>query len=113
MGKVYRWIKVAESVNELAFGSANLTELTAGDQRICIGNIMRSCWPLRPDAPHAGGVLAEGFIDALGNVVCPLHRYRFCLKNGRNISGEGHHLKHWPVEVKKEGVFIGLEGNGF
>ena len=27
--------------------------------------------------PHASGIMADGFIDAAGMVVCPLHRYRF------------------------------------
>lgn len=113
MSKGYRWVKVAESVNGLAFGIANLTEIAAGDKRICIGKYNGELFAFAAKCPHAGGVLAEGFIDALGNVVCPLHRYRFCMKNGRNISGEGYYLKHWPVEIREEGVFIGLEGKSF
>lgn len=61
--------------------------------------------------PHAGGHLQEGFLDAMGNIVCPLHRYKFSLKNGRNISGEGYHLKTYPVEIRAEGIFIGFERN--
>ncbi len=59
--------------------------------------------------PHAGGILADGYIDALGNVVCPLHRYKYNMENGRNVSGEGYYLKHWPVELREEGVFVGME----
>ena len=56
--------------------------------------------------------MAEGYIDALGNVVCPLHRYKYDMKNGRNVSGEGYFLAHWPVELREEGVFVAMEEKG-
>ena len=62
--------------------------------------------------PHAGGTMAEGCLDALGNAVCPLHRYKFSLKNGRNVSGEGYYLKIYAVECRPDGVFIGFEEKG-
>jgi 3-phenylpropionate/trans-cinnamate dioxygenase ferredoxin subunit len=31
------------------------------------------------------------------------------MKNGRNVSGEGYYMKHWPVDVREDGVFIGFE----
>jgi len=33
------------------------------------------------------------------------------MKNGRNVSGEGYYLKHWPVEVREDGIYVGLEAN--
>jgi 3-phenylpropionate/trans-cinnamate dioxygenase ferredoxin subunit len=58
--------------------------------------------------PHAGGVMAEGFIDSLGNAVCPLHRYKFSLKTGRNSTGEDY-LKTYQTEINENGVFIIFE----
>jgi len=57
-------------------------------------------------------MMAYGYIDALGNIVCPLHRYKYSLQNGRNVSGEGYFLKHWPIELNEDGVYIGLEDGG-
>ena len=34
------------------------------------------------------------------------------MENGRNVSGEGYYLKHWPVEIKEGGVFVGVEESG-
>ena len=62
--------------------------------------------------PHAGGTMSNGYIDALGNIVCPLHRYKFSLENGRNISGEGYFLKTYPIEQRDDGIFIGMEDSG-
>lgn len=58
--------------------------------------------------PHAGANLCEGWIDAQGRVVCPLHKYRFDPDNGRNTSGEGYKLKTYPVEIKNGEIHIGL-----
>ena len=54
-------------------------------------------------------MLADGYIDGPGNIVCPVHGYRYELKNGRNSSGEGYYLKNWPVEIRKDGVYLGME----
>ena len=34
------------------------------------------------------------------------------MQNGRNVSGEGYYLKHWPVEQREDGVFAGFEEEG-
>jgi 3-phenylpropionate/trans-cinnamate dioxygenase ferredoxin subunit len=33
------------------------------------------------------------------------------MKNGRNVTGEGYFLKNWPVEIRDDGVYVGLEKN--
>jgi len=32
--------------------------------------------------------------------------------HGRNVSGEGYYLKHWPVQIKEDGIFVGVEETG-
>lgn len=105
----YNWVKIAEHVNEISFGDNQLAVSEARGKKICIGKHADSYFAFAYKCPHAGGFLAEGYIDPLGNIVCPLHRYKFSMKNGRNISGEGYYLKTWPVEIREEGVFVGME----
>jgi 3-phenylpropionate/trans-cinnamate dioxygenase ferredoxin subunit len=62
--------------------------------------------------PHASGRFVDGWCDPLGNVVCPLHRYKFNMTNGRNTSGEGYHLKTYPVEQRPDGLYVGMEEGG-
>ena len=109
----HRWVKVAEGVQEIAFGENGLVETAADDKRICLAKHQGELFAVAAKCPHASGIMANGFIDAMGNVVCPLHRYRFSLKNGRNVSGEGYQLKHWPVEVRTDGVYVGFEVKSF
>ena len=102
------WVKIASSPAEISFGDNNLAEVYAGEKRLCMGRWKGDLFAFAPLCPHAGGHFSKGFIDALGNVVCPLHRYKFCMKRGRNVTGEGYALKRWPVLVNEEGVFVGF-----
>lgn len=106
-GKAYKWVKVAESAAELDFGTNAIAVADMEGKSICIGRYKEGLFAFAHKCPHAGGFFAEGFIDVLGNVVCPLHRYKYNIQNGRNVTGEGYYLKHWPVEVREDGVYVG------
>ena len=105
-------IKIAESIEEIPFNSDNLAEVNAGGKTICLARHQDQVFACAQKCPHAGGFLVNGFIDMLGNITCPLHRYKFALKNGRNVSGEGYYLKTWPVEVREDGVYVNMEKKG-
>ncbi len=109
MSEQINWIKVADFISDIPFNDDHLAEVTADGKRICLAHYKEQIYAFAARCPHASGQLAHGFIDALGNVVCPLHRYQFCMKNGRNVTGEGYYLKHWPVKVNEAGVFVGLD----
>jgi nitrite reductase/ring-hydroxylating ferredoxin subunit len=106
-----RWVKLADSLNELSFNNQHIAEVEADGRKICIGRHNSEYFAFANKCPHASGYFVDGFIDALGNVVCPLHRYKFCMKNGRNVSGEGYYLKHWPLRIEDDGVYVGFEKN--
>lgn len=112
LNKKYTWKKIAGHINELSFADNNIAIAEYEGKKICIGRFGESVFAFAYKCPHAGGILAEGYIDALGNVVCPLHRYKYNMENGRNVSGEGYYLKHWPVEQRADGVYIGVEESG-
>ncbi len=103
------WHKIALSLAEIPFGENGLAELEAGGKKICMASGTAGIRACAAKCPHAGGSMAGGWIDALGNIVCPLHRYKFSLQNGRNVSGEGYFLKNYPVEVREDGIYVGIE----
>ena len=105
------WVKIADAIDEISFGINHIAEVSANGKTICMARHNDKVFAFSHKCPHASGFLAEGYIDPLGNVVCPLHRYKFCLANGRNVSGEGYYLKHWPVVIKEDGIFVGFEKN--
>jgi len=105
----HNWHKIAESVHELQFGSNNLLVVTVNNKKLTIARGKEKMFACAYTCPHAGGILADGYIDAMDNIVCPLHHYRFSLQNGRNTTGEGYFLKTYPVEVREDGVYIQME----
>ncbi len=104
----HTWHKLAASEQELLFSSEGLATITVAGKSICFVNYKNELYGCTAKCPHAGGELAQGYIDALGHIVCPLHRYKFDIKNGRNISGEGYFLKTYPVQKREDGIYIGL-----
>jgi len=111
--KNFTWHKIAEQIDDLDFATNHIAVTEVKGKTICIGKTAAGFFAFAYKCPHAGGILADGYLDALGNIVCPVHRYKYDLKNGRNISGEGYYLKHWPVDLRQDGVFIGFEETSF
>lgn len=107
--KKYTWHKIADHVNEIEFAENDIAIATVNDKKICIGKHDQKIFAFAYKCPHAGGLLAYGYIDTSGNVICPQHRYKFNMHNGYNVSGEGYFLKTWPVEIKDDGIFVGFE----
>lgn len=109
----YNWHKIADSIEDLHFADNSLAEIEVAGKTVCIVLQKEQMMACSQKCPHAGGNLSNGFLDAAGNIVCPLHRYRFKLQNGQNVSGEGYFLKTYPVENRNDGVFIGIKENNF
>ena len=112
MAKDIKWYKIADHINMLDFQSNNMCITEANGKKITIAKQNNSLFAFAHKCPHASGIMAEGFINALGNVVCPLHRYTFNMQNGRNTSGEGYYLKTYLIEERADGVYIGIEKTG-
>lgn len=108
----YTWHKIADHINEIDFAENNIAIVEIKGKKICIGKYRDAAFAFAYKCPHAGGILAYGYIDAAGNIVCPLHRYKYNLENGRNTSGEGYYLNHWPVQLRDDGVYVGMGSGG-
>jgi nitrite reductase/ring-hydroxylating ferredoxin subunit len=106
LSKKLTWHKIAESTQAIPLSKDGLAEITIAGKKLCISLHKDQVSACSARCPHAGGILADGYIDALGNIVCPLHRYKFSLQNGRNLSGEGYFLKTYPIEVREDGIWI-------
>lgn len=103
---IQNWHKIAASENELAFAKNDIAVIEVNDKKLCVGRYNDQLFAFAYTCPHASGIMADGYIDVLGNIVCPVHRYKFNLQNGRNTSGEGYYLKRWPVEIREDGIYV-------
>ncbi len=113
MEKKINWVKIADTAAEIIWQNNQMSVIEVEGKKITLVTFKESIFAIAHKCPHASGIMADGFIDGLGNVVCPLHRYKFSLENGRNTSGEGYYLKTYPVLLNNEGLFIGISKKMF
>ena len=83
-----------------------ITEVQVDEKLICLLRKGSTISAFASTCPHSGGKLCEGWLDPLGRVVCPLHKYRFNPANGHNTSGEGYKLRTYPIEVRENIIFV-------
>lgn len=101
-----QWRKLAGSIAEIQWMMNNLSIAEIEGKKITLAIFNNKVYATSYKCPHAGAVMADGYIDVAGNIVCPLHRYKFSLEKGRNVSGEGYYLKTYKVEEREDGIFI-------
>ena len=107
------WRKIADRVEEIPFAFNNIACVEVHGKNICIGKFRDQLFAFAETCPHTGALLKEAEIDKVGNLICPMHQYRFDMRNGRNVSGEGYYLSHWPLEIRADGIYIGVNAETF
>lgn len=105
--KLYEWHKV-EGIPLGGLVENKLTEVIVAEKRVGLLKRKNNIYAFTAACPHAGSNLCEGWLDALGHIVCPEHNYRFDPANGRNTSGEGYKLFTYPVEIRDDRVYVGF-----
>lgn len=100
------WYKIGDNEAVFNWQSNQMCILEIAGRKITLARHQNELFAFAYKCPHASGIMADGFIDATGQVVCPLHRYRFNIKNGRNTSGEGYYLKTYSLEQRLDGIYI-------
>lgn len=111
MNSLINWTRIAGTVEEMEFPPSGLKEISVIGRKFCLALVKGQLFATSALCPHAGGNLTAGYVDPTGHIVCPVHRYKFSLKNGYNSSGEGYHLKTFPVELRADGIYLGITGS--
>ena len=105
------WYKIAQHQHQLIFNTNNLLEVAVEGKKICVAKYNEKLTAFAATCPHAGAAFVNGYIDALGYIVCPLHFYKFNVLLGKNCTNEGYFLKKYAIESRQDGVFIGFQEN--
>ncbi|MDH5368238.1 MAG: Rieske 2Fe-2S domain-containing protein [Cyclobacteriaceae bacterium] len=102
------WIKIFDSldiaVKTVPHQSSKL--LIIGGRKICLTNIKGEFFALDDKCPHRGASLSEGIVNYLGEVICPLHEYRFSSKTGCETDNKCGDAVVFKIKIEKEGLFI-------
>ncbi|OOQ61789.1 Rieske (2Fe-2S) protein [Mucilaginibacter pedocola] len=75
---------------------------------ICLVGYEGEVFALGSVCPHAREDLSRGWC-ADGKLVCPVHRFSYDLHTGRGSPGQNDYVDSYPVKIKGEVVYVGVE----
>lgn len=78
--------------------------VTVEGRRVAIFRTEDGLHAVGADCPHAAGPLQDGLV-ADGCVTCPLHGWRFDLRDGERIGGDGEGLTVYEV-LERDGELL-------
>jgi 3-phenylpropionate/trans-cinnamate dioxygenase ferredoxin subunit len=109
----YHWIKIFDSKDEVEnhIQLHTFIPFQLKGEKINVIKTDKGLFAFNDKCPHNGASLSKGFCTKNNEVVCPLHRYSFDLANGRATSGGAFALKTYPIEIKDNGVFVGIKAS--
>ena len=87
----------------------SLIKIQIGGRDLCLTKIDGSFYAINDKCPHAGGSLSAGSCTNQGEVVCPLHKFHFSPKTGRNTKGEGLYVQTYPIRESDGKVEVGIK----
>lgn len=103
---LYDWHNISEFASALE--ESKPKEVRIGEKHIGILKKGETIYAFAATCPHSGAPLCDGWLDARGHIVCPLHQYRFNPANGYNSTGEGYKLRTFPIEIRAGEYFVGI-----
>ncbi len=80
--------------------------LLVGDKEVCLVRKGDEIFAFENICPHMGQRLHQGNTNYLGEIVCPLHTYRFHMKTGIESSQPCKNLKLFRIIYVEEVVFL-------
>ena len=103
-------IKVFESRQSLdkIFEKRQICRLRIGETKLCIGKYKSDYFAFALLCPHQQEPLDLAQITSFGEIVCPLHQYRFHISTGNEANAQCQDLKTYPLEINEHGDFIYL-----
>jgi NAD(P)H-dependent nitrite reductase small subunit len=101
-----KYVKIMKE-EDLPIGKSAI--ISAGEDEIALFNYKGKYYAVANKCPHRGAPLGEGRIEE-GIVICPNHEWRFKLDNGANMQNPELFIPTYPVKVKNDNIYIGLEG---
>jgi nitrite reductase/ring-hydroxylating ferredoxin subunit len=107
-GTMGKWIKVDVQVPNVDF----IKGIQVGQKALCLVRHQGELFATENRCPHAGGILSGGWCEN-GNLVCPVHRYQYSLKNGRGAEGQGDYVYTYPVEERADGLYVQIKESWF
>jgi len=103
------WFPVPEHLS-VPMDNGDIIGLKLNKKSIYVAKFQDSFFAGNSYCPHAGADLSEGSINNSGEVVCPLHNYKFKLKDGCIHGDDAYRLMTYPVKLEDNGkLYVGFK----
>lgn len=83
-----------------------IKEVQVGTAKICLVRLKEEVHAFEHLCPHQSASLKDGKVNSYGEVICPLHHYRFELQTGDVKSGSCPSLKIYKANITEVGIEI-------
>jgi nitrite reductase/ring-hydroxylating ferredoxin subunit len=105
------WIKIFNSKiqAEEKLREINPVLIIYKNKRLCLTLFQSSFYATSDTCPHQSESLSKGAINRFGEIICPLHNYRYNLKFGGECESRTADLKTYPIKIDDTGFYIGLK----
>ena len=80
--------------------------LRVGSKRLCLARTSDGIFAIDDGCTHSKASLSQGFLTQFGEVVRPLHNYRFNLRTGDCSESGCPAVRTYPIKQEEGKVFI-------
>ncbi|MDH5609215.1 MAG: Rieske 2Fe-2S domain-containing protein [Cyclobacteriaceae bacterium] len=107
MQKVKLFHSLEEALSKVADGAVK--RIVVGSKEYCLIRFRHDFFVTSPLCPHLGQLLFDGKVNPFGEIVCPLHGYRFHLGTGEESEKRCPNLKTSAVSSERSGIYVWLD----
>lgn len=101
-----KWVKI---LSNHEFEEEDFIRIVKVDgKKVCLIRNDGVYFATQPRCPHAGADLSLGWCRN-GKLICSFHRYQYDLTTGDGAEGQGDYLETYPLEVRDDGLYIGIK----
>lgn len=106
-----RWICVFKNIEKISEIVPDQTSrlLKIGDRKLCLINIKGNLRVVDDKCPHQGASLNKGRVNYLGDIICPLHEYRFDSKTGQETTNRCADVKVYHTKLENGAFYVLLD----
>lgn len=90
------------------FAKKQIRVFNVNNAKVCIAQHKGQYFAFDYLCPHQKEPLRNANITPFGEVVCPLHEYRFSLKHGNESSNKCGALRRYELFLEADGVYLNL-----
>ncbi len=106
-----KWIKVFKSVDDAnkAIEEGKARRINYKGQLIAIVRNKGEYFAIEDTCPHKGAPLSKGWVNAHGDLLCPLHNYCYNLNTGRELNQLTQDARVYQVKIEEGGLYVDVE----